>query len=314
MNHISVRVLGNDGSGTFDDVIQGIYYAAGITNRHGLSSPEPAEVINMSLGGSGSCSPILEDAISQAVNAGSALIVAAGNAGNDSPQQPASCPSVTLTVGATDINNQLASFSSFGFSDLSGPGVNILSTSRNPDYARLNGTSMATPHVAGATTVLLQKNPSLTPAQLKALLVNNAQSFGDSRMGAGILRVPGAFQAATSEAISEEILAMDNKDRVANPGEISVGAEFVPGEILVLYKQPERALEETQRLLRTRAVIAGTTANPKIPVLLRLSSPEVSGMSEAELKQATLDAIAELLQSPEVVSAEPNYIFREFHS
>ncbi len=315
--HVSVRVLQgpSPASGTFDDIIQGIYYAAGITNRHGLSSPEPADVINMSLRGSGFCSSILEEAISQAVDAGSAVIVAAGNTGDNSPQQPASCPSVTLTVGATDINNQLASLSSFGFNDLSAPGVDILSTFRNPDYDRLNGTSMATPHVSGAATVLLQKNPNLTPAQIKALLVNNAQSFGDERMGAGILRVPGAFEAASaSEEISGEILAMNGNDRVASPGEISVGAEFVPGEILVLYKQPERALEETERLLATRATVEGTTANPKIPVLLRLSGPEVAAMSETELKQATLDAIAELLQSPDVVSAEPNYIFRAFHS
>ena len=315
VNHVSVRVLGCDGSGTFSDVLDGIYYAAGITNSHGLSSPEPADVINMSLGGSGACSPTLENAIGQAVTAGSAVIVAAGNAGNDNPQQPASCPSVTLTVGATDINNQLASFSSFGFSDLSAPGVNILSTFRNPDYASLNGTSMATPHVSGAAAVLLQKNPSLSPAQIKALLVNNAQSFGDSRMGAGILRVPGAFEAASaSEAISEEILAMDNNDRVASRGEINVNAEFVPGEILVQYKQTQRAVEETQKLLGTRATVVGTSANPDIPVLIRLSGPKVAAMSEAELKQATLDAIAELLQSPDVVSAEPNYIFRAFDS
>jgi Subtilase family len=315
VNHISVRVLsGADGSGTFDDIIQGIYYAAGITNRHGLRSNQSAKVINMSLGGSGACSPILENAISQAVAAGSAVIVAAGNAGNDNPQQPASCPSVTLTVGATDINNQLASFSSFGFSDLSAPGVDILSTFRNPDYRRLNGTSMATPHVSGAATVLLQKNPNLTPAQIKALLVNNAQSFGDSRMGSGILRVPPAFQAASAaEGISTQILAVDNNDQVAKRGEISVSAEYVPGEFVVLYKQPERAVEETARLLGTRATVEGTTENPDIPVLLRLSGPDVATMSEAELKQATLDAIAELLQSPEVVYAEPNYIFRTFH-
>lgn len=314
VNHISVKVLGTDGSGTFDDVIQGIYYAAGISNRHGLSSSQPAKVISMSLGGAGNCSPTLESAIGQAVAAGSAVIVAAGNTGDNSPQQPASCPSVTLTVGATDINNQLASFSSYGFSDLSAPGVNILSTYRNPDYSSLSGTSMATPHVSGATTVLLQKNPSLSPAQIKALLVNNAQSFGDSRMGAGILRVPGAFQAATAaERISEEILAMDNNDRLANPGEISVNAEFVPGEILVRYKQPRRALEKTEKLLGDRATLQGTTANPDIPVLIRLSGSEVAGMSEAELKQATLDAIAELLKSPDVAYAEPNYIFRGFH-
>ncbi len=315
VNHISVRVLGCNGSGSFSDVLDGIYYAAGITNSHGLSSPEPADVINMSLGGAGNCSPTLENAINQAVAAGSSVIVAAGNAGNSSPQQPASCPSVTLTVGATDINNQLASFSSYGFSDISAPGVNILSTYRNPDYDSLNGTSMATPHVSGAATVLLQKNPSLSPAQIKALLVNNAESFGDSEMGAGILRVPGAFEsaAAASEGISAEILAMDdNKDRVASRGEISVNAEFVPGEILVQYKEPQRAVEETQKLFGKRATVVETSSNPNIPILIRLSEPEVAGMSEVELKQATLDAIDELLESPDVVYAEPNYIFRAF--
>ncbi|MGD1714389.1 S8 family serine peptidase [Dapis sp. BLCC M172] len=313
VNHISVRVLGSTGSGTFSDIIDGIYYAAGITNSHGLSSSEPADIINMSLGGGGNCSPTLENAISQAVAAGSAVIVAGGNAGNNNPQQPASCPSVTLTVGATDINNQLASFSSYGFNDLSAPGVNILSTYRNPDYDSLNGTSMATPHVSGAATVLLQKNPSLSPAQIKALLVNNAESFGDSRMGTGILRVPDAFEsAAASEKISGEILAMDNNDLVASRGEISVNAEFVPGEILVQYKEPQSAVAETQKLLGKKATVVETSRNPNIPILIRLSEPEVAAMSEVELKQATLDAIAELLESPDVVYAEPNYIFRAF--
>ena len=80
----------------------------------------------------------------------------------------------------------------------------------------------------------------------------------------------------------------------------------------MLYKRPEKATVETKRLLGARVTVVGTTKNPGIPVLLRLATSEVAGMSEAEVKQATLDVIAELLRSPDVVDAQPNFIFRRF--
>ena len=310
VNHVSVRSLGCDGSGTIEDVIQGIYYAAGITNRHGLKSDQPANVINMSLGAGGACSASLEEAISQAATAGSLVVVAAGNTGDDRLQQPASCPSVTLTVGATNRENRLVAFSSYRFNDLSAPGFDILSTYRNPDYKRLNGTSMATPHVAGAAALLLQNDPNLTVAQIKALLENNAQSFNDERMGAGILRVPVDFQASL-EAMSAETVIPNDNDRMATPEEMNAEAEFVPGEILVMYKQPERTAELTEKLMGASATIQGSTANPDIPVLLRLTGAEFSAMRETEHKRITLKWINQLLQSPDVVYAEPNYILRE---
>ncbi len=309
VTHVSIRTLGCQGTGTLEDTIQGIYYAAGITNRHGLKSNQPADVINMSLSGSGACSASLEEAIKGAA-AGSVVVVGAGNTSDDRLQQPASCPSVTFTVGATDRDNQLVSFSSYGFNDLSAPGSDIFSTFRDPDYRSLSGTSMATPHVSGAAAVLLQKNPNLTVTEIKALLVNNAQAFDNPRMGAGILRVSAAFDAAT-EAVPTETIAPNPDDRLATPEEMSVRAEFVPGEILVKYKQPERSAELTDSLMTVNTTMQESAANPDIPVLLRLTGEEFSTVSETALKRITLEQIELLLQSPEVVYAEPNYILRK---
>jgi subtilisin family serine protease len=313
VNHLSVRSLGCDGSGTLEDVIQGVYYAAGIPNRYGLSLDQPAAVINMSLGGAGYCSASFEAAIQAAVAAGSVVVVAAGNNGDETPQQPASCPSVTFTVGATNPDNQLVTFSSYGFNDLSAPGITILSTYRDPDYDKSSGTSMATPHVSGAAAVLLQRNAGLTVAQIQALLVNNAQSFDDERMGAGILRVPNAFASATEPELADAP-RLNSNDRVANPGEMNPAADFVPGEILVLYTQPARAAETTARILGQNADIQAVSENPNIPVLLRLAGPEVGTMGEVQLKQETLEQINQLIQSPDVIYAEPNYILRAINN
>lgn len=142
-------------------------------------------VLNNSYGGGG-FSQSFFDAINALNQSGILFVAAAGNApdspepNNDLvPHYPSGydAPNV-ISVAATDSNDALASFSHFGATsvDLGAPGVGILSTTTNNTYSFFNGTSMATPHVAGATALLLAQNPNLTVQQLKSLLIFNGDS------------------------------------------------------------------------------------------------------------------------------------------
>lgn len=135
---LPVKVLDAQGVGTYADVANGIIYAV----NHG------AKIINLSLGGP-SFSQTLEDAVNYALNHSVVVVAAAGNTGSNAPEYPAAFPGV-LAISATDMTDNLASFSSYG-ADIfaSAPGVNILSTFNNNSYATLSGTSMSAPQVAG---------------------------------------------------------------------------------------------------------------------------------------------------------------------
>jgi cerevisin len=131
-------------------------------------------VISMSLGGG--ASRALDNAVTAAVNSGVHVVVAAGNESADAnTSSPARAPAV-ITVGASDINDGVASFSNFGRGvDIFAPGVQIASTfiGSNTAAQLLSGTSMACPHVAGMVASILSSEGQMTPAamsnRLKAL-------------------------------------------------------------------------------------------------------------------------------------------------
>lgn len=116
--------------------------------------------------------PSLTGAINTAVNNGTTVVAAAGNSGGAGVNPPG-CISETIAVGATDFNDNLASFSGQGFAmqdhGVVAPGVNIFSTLPG-GYGTLSGTSMATPAVAGAVALLKSANSGLTPADMKTKL------------------------------------------------------------------------------------------------------------------------------------------------
>jgi serine protease len=189
-----VRVLGKCGAYT-SDIADAIVWASGGTVSLVPANATPARVINMSLSGSGSCPTTYQAAIDGAVSRGTVVAVAAGNQGGDaSGRKPANCAGV-ITVAATDRNGVRASFSNYGsVVEIAAPGVSLWSTLNagttvpgSPTYAQYNGTSMATPHVAGVAALMLAANPSLTPAQVVALMQATAHPFatGGCPLGCG---------------------------------------------------------------------------------------------------------------------------------
>ncbi|MFG1991700.1 S8 family serine peptidase [Actinoplanes sp. NPDC048988] len=161
---VAVRVLDCAGEGSLSQVIAGVNWVT-------ANAVKPA-VANMSMGGA--FSPALEASIQKSINAGVTYVVAAGNEdANATNTSPAGLPAA-ITVGATDGRDRRAGFSNFGASlDLFAPGVGIRSAYAwsNSASAVMDGTSMASPHVAGAAALALDANPGMSPAQVRNYLV-----------------------------------------------------------------------------------------------------------------------------------------------
>ena len=206
---VPIRALGRCG-GSLSDIADAIIWGAGGTVSGVPANANPARVLNLSLGGGGACSNTLRNAVSSAVGRNTVVVVAAGNSNiNASNATPANCPGV-ITVAATGRNGGKASYSNFGsIVDVAAPGGSagtgngVLSTLNNgatapgqDSYAFYQGTSMATPHVAGVVALMLSRNSALTPAQVEARLKSTARAFPAtcSQCGAGIVNARAAVQ------------------------------------------------------------------------------------------------------------------------
>lgn len=172
---LPVKVLDQNGSGYYSWVASGINWAA----DHG------AKVINLSLGGNVS-SKTLQNAVNYAWSKGVVIAAAAGNSNNSSRTYPAYYTNA-MAVWASDQNDNKAYFSSYGsWVDIGAPGTNILSTvpvSLDPDsvkdgYYYANGTSMATPYVAGLAGLLFSQHPSWTNQQVRNKIESTADPVG----------------------------------------------------------------------------------------------------------------------------------------
>ena len=171
-----LRVLGNDGYGWTSDIISAVRWAA----------DNGAHVINLSLGGSG-YSQAMADAISYASGRGSVVVMAAGNSGGMAPEYPAAhAIDHGIAVGAVDSNRSFAGFSNRAGSTqldyVTAPGVNIYSAVPGGGYDTFNGTSMATPHVAGVAGLLKSHDGSLSASAIEDLLTGSGSnnSISDS--------------------------------------------------------------------------------------------------------------------------------------
>lgn len=163
-----VKVLDETGSGFYDAIIDGIYYAV----------DNGADVINLSLGGQYSTRGV-ESAIEYAHQSGVTVVMAAGNSAGETPLYPASyADEYGIAVGAVDQTKEFADFSNrAGENELAyvtAPGVNIYSTVPDDGYEFYSGTSMAAPHVSGMVALMLSANPNLTPDQIREIITNDA--------------------------------------------------------------------------------------------------------------------------------------------
>jgi serine protease len=241
-----LRVLGAYGGSGYD-INQAIRFAAGLSNDSGTLPAQKADIINLSLGGSG-YSQAAQNTYLQARSAGVIVVAAAGNANNSQLHYPASYSGV-ISVSATDFSNNRAPYSSYGSRvDVAAPGgsagvdqngdgygdgvlstlVNDSSGSRVASYRFYQGTSMATPHMAGVLALMRAVYPELSPDEVDALLsagtitTDIGAAGRDDYFGHGLIDTLKAVQAAQS-------LAYDNNPPVqpalveATPTQISFG-------------------------------------------------------------------------------------------
>ncbi|MBB1399935.1 S8 family peptidase [Pseudoalteromonas sp. SG44-8] len=212
---VPVRVLGKCG-GLTSDIADGIIWASGGSVSGVPANANPADVINMSLGGSGSCSSTTQNAINQARNNGTVIVIAAGNDNdNANNYNPGNCNGV-VNVASVGRNGGRAYYSNYGTSiDVAAPGgaqsfandsEGVLSThnsgSSSPSsdsYHYSQGTSMAAPHVAGVAALIKQAKPTATPDEIESILKSSTRSFPATcnNCGTGIVDAAAAVAAAS---------------------------------------------------------------------------------------------------------------------
>ena len=248
---LPVRTLGKCG-GTFDDIVDGVLWAAGVPVAGVPPNPNPARVINMSLGALGYCPQSLQEAVNAALAQGAVVVVSAGNASVDASNfNPANCSGV-ITVGASTRQGDIASYTNFGRRvDISAPGGDgmladwILSTGNdgtagpgNADYEFATGTSAAAPHASATASLIIARNANLTPGRIHDIIIGTTRPFAQGSAcvirdacGSGLLDAGLALQStisATAMAPAGTVPVIEyyrpDKDHyfmTANPGEIA---------------------------------------------------------------------------------------------
>ncbi|HEX5683446.1 MAG TPA: S8 family peptidase [Ideonella sp.] len=242
---VPARVLGKCGGYT-SDIADAITWASGGTVSGVPANANKARVINMSLGGSGSCASTTQAAINGARSRGTVVVVAAGNSNaNAGNYSPASCAGV-ITVASVGRTGAKAYYSNYGaVVDLAAPGGDMSGSSANGVYSTLNtgltspgsdtfayyqGTSMAAPHVAGAAALMLAKNSALTPDEVESKLKSTTRAFPGvcSQCGTGIVNASAAVDAAGGGGNVNEV---ESNNTLATAQVIAVNPATVAGNM-----------------------------------------------------------------------------------
>ncbi|MFF7733360.1 MULTISPECIES: S8 family serine peptidase [unclassified Streptomyces] len=253
-----VRVLGKCG-GYDSDIIDAITWASGGSVSGVPANTNVAKVINMSLGGGGACSSATQSAINGAVNRGTSVVVAAGNENtNASSSSPANCNNV-ITVAATNRAGSRASYSNYGsVVDISAPGGETRTSTANGILSTLNsgtktpssenydfyqGTSMATPHVAGLAALMKSANSALTPAQIESAIKANARALpGTCSGGCGagladaaktVQAVKGGTSTGTTFSSTTAVAIPDNGSAIESPISVTGRSGNAPSALQV---------------------------------------------------------------------------------
>ena len=212
---VPVRALGICG-GYASDIADSIVWAAGGTVAGAPVNANPANVINLSLGGLATCSTLYQKATDFARSQGASVVVAAGNEGIDASKvSPANCKNV-LVVGASTRNGLKASYSNFGVNvDVAAPGGDMTSvgtdgilstlndgwdTPNSEDYYFMEGSSMAAPQVAAVAAMMYSKLPALTPADVEQRLKASARPINGCGCGAGLVDANATLTKVAAEA------------------------------------------------------------------------------------------------------------------
>ena len=259
---LPVRVLNEYGSGSTYGVASGIIWAA----------DNGADVINMSLG-SNSDSTSMRTAVDYAESKGVVVVAAAGNAGESGNPitYPAAIPAV-VAVSATTSADLRASYSNYGsWVDIAAPGSGIWSLSHISDssYTSSTGTSMAAPFVAAVAALIKAKAPTLTAAEVRAIIASSAEDLGtpgtDDEFGAGLID-PIAALAATPAS------GDDSSDDEVSPDEEAASAGYQ------LLTSLGRLMDPIEPASNTAAVVGSTVTGSAVTGAIDgLNDPIVGG-------------------------------------
>ena len=306
---IPVRVLGSNGTGSASGVAAGIVDAV----------DGGAHIINMSLGSTQTSSAIF-DAVNYAADNDVLLIAASGNCGDSfyflngcSSRHQTSYPaghSVVVSVGATTDSLSRSSFSTANSTvELAAPGSSILSTYKDNQYAKLSGTSMASPNIAGTAALAWAANPSLSASDMRLLLRDAAIDLGptgrDNQFGYGFVDAYEAVRAATfgTTSIGSLVVEAESFDAI-DPSSVAEG-DYVAGEVLI---QTNGSLSADQLM----AAVHATDVEARSAVGVNWSHAK-SNLMTLSVPVGSEVAFIELIAGIEgVVSAELNIIYRAY--
>lgn len=248
---LPVRVLGK-GGGTLFDIAAGITWAAGGEVPGSRANATPAKVVNMSLGGTAEPQRTYQDAIDFAVQAGAIVVVAAGNEDENTLEKTPCNQDRVVCVGATRHSGARASYSNFGAQvDVMAPGGELSEDANGDDYPDgvlstfregtggsvqfLQGTSMASPHVAGLVALMKALSPAMTHDQVEAALkeTSAARARCSEGCGAGLVNAYAAVLRARGgqQPTGPAKLALSSSELVLTAGaQAVVGVSNVGGQ------------------------------------------------------------------------------------